>query len=57
MSEVERVEEGSHITGAFASFPNKFGNPLVSSIRLAKSVRVTLKEADIARHEHAMLLN
>ena len=57
MAEVERVEERSHITGAFASFTNKFGNPLVSSTRLAKSVRVILKEADIARHEHAMLLN
>lgn len=57
MSEVERVEEGSHITGAFSSFPNKFEGPLVSSIRPTKSVRVTLKEADIARRERATLLN
>lgn len=49
MSEVERVEEGSHMTGAFSSFPNKFWGSLVSGIRPTKNVRVTLKETDIAR--------
>ena len=57
MSEVERVEEESHVTGAFSSFPNKFGGPLVSNIRPTKNVRVTLKEVDIARRERATLLN
>jgi len=51
MSEVERVEEGSHITNAFSSFPDEFGGSLVSNSRPTKSVRVTLKEADIARQE------
>ena len=37
ISEIERVEDGSQVIGAFPSFPNKFGGPLVSNIRPPKA--------------------
>ncbi len=57
MPEVEKVEEEPLTRGAFSSFPRKFGLLPRLSISPSKRIRVTLKEAGMARQGLVTVLN